>query len=229
MASDKKSNENNIPWADLSRSERKKMATRESLLLAFQELMLEGDLESITVNHITEKADVGLGTFYNYFKSKTEILDGLFELALDFYNKELDQITETLDDPAEILAASIIFTITKISDVEQFGWLLFDVGLPRDLMRQKVYLRAAQDFAKGISTQRFKTDDVQLTLTMMDGSVMAVAEAIYRKELPKKSTQKVAEFALRQLGVPDDEAHNAAFKKYKKIKLSGFPLKLSEL
>ena len=213
----------------MSRSERKKLATREKLLLAVQELILERDLESITVNDITEKADIGLGTFYNYFKSKSEILDGLYELALDFYHKELDQITVDLEDPAEVLAASIMFTIAKASDTEQFGWLLFEVGLPRELMRQNIYKRAAKDFAKGVASKRFDTDDIQLTLTMLDGSVMAVAEAIYRKELPKKSSQKVAELGLRQLGLSEKDAHEVAFKKYPKIKLSGFPLKLSEL
>lgn len=229
MAGNSKSNEAHTPWADLSRSERKKLATRESLLIAVQELMMESDLESITVNDITERADVGLGTFYNYFKSKAEILDGLFELALEFYHKELDQIVEGLEDPAEVLAVSIIFTISKVCQSDQFGWLVFDVGLPRDMMRQNIYKRAAADFAKGIATKRFDTDDVPLTLTMLEGSVMAVGESIYRKQLPKKSIQKMAELGLRQLGLSEEDAHAAAFKKYRKVKMSGFPLKLSEL
>lgn len=213
----------------LSRGERKKLLTRENLLVAIQELLLERNLEEITVNDITERADIGLGTFYNYFKSKKEVIDGLFQLALDYYHKELNQITDTLEDPAEILAASIVFTIQRISETSQLGWLLFDAGLAQDVFRQSIYQRAYKDFQLAIEMDRFAMDNVGLNLIMLEGSVMAVAEAIYRKTLPKKSVYEVAEICLRQLGLEAKEAKRIAAKRYPKVAMAGFPMKLTEL
>lgn len=215
--------------AQLSRQERKKLLTRENLLIAAQELMLERSLEDISVNDITERADVGLGTFYNYFKTKKDVLDDLFELALNFYHKELDQITENLQDPAEILAASIIYTTQKASDTSQFGWFIFDIGFPRDVFRQNIYQRAFVDFERAINQQRFSTQDVPLALIMLEGSVMSVAESIYRGVLPKKAVFQLAEMCLRQLGLDPKDAKAVANKKYPKVKMASFPLRLTEL
>lgn len=215
--------------AGLSRGQRKKLLTRENLLIAVQELLLERDLDDITVNDITERADIGLGTFYNYFKSKKEVVDGLFQLALDHYHKELNQITDALEDPAEILAASIVFTILRISDTSQLGWLLFDAGLARDMFRQNIYQRAYKDFQRAMELNRFATDNIALNLVMLEGSVMAVAESIYRKSLPKKSVYEVAEICLRQLGLDAKEAKQIAAKRYPKVAIAGFPMKLTEL
>lgn len=42
--------------------------------------------ENITVAEICEAAHVSVGSFYNYFKSKHEILDRIFKLADDYFS-----------------------------------------------------------------------------------------------------------------------------------------------
>ena len=54
------------------RRERKKLATRQSLHRAATELVEERGLANVTVEAITERADVAVRTFFNYFPSKEE-------------------------------------------------------------------------------------------------------------------------------------------------------------
>ena len=52
------------------RRERKAEQTRRRILEAAQKQMALGGPESITIQVVTEGADIGQGTFYNYFETK---------------------------------------------------------------------------------------------------------------------------------------------------------------
>ena len=58
------------------RRERKKLATRQALMDAALRLVADRGLEQVTVEDISEAADVATRTFFNYFSSKEEALLG---------------------------------------------------------------------------------------------------------------------------------------------------------
>jgi AcrR family transcriptional regulator len=62
--------------APAGRRDRKKAETREALRWAALQLALEHGYEQLTVEAITEAADVSLRTFFNYFSSKDDALLG---------------------------------------------------------------------------------------------------------------------------------------------------------
>lgn len=66
-----------------SRRERKKSETRQRLLDAAWRLFQEQGYEHTTVAQITEAADVGKGTFFNYFETKDEIVDQIALWRID--------------------------------------------------------------------------------------------------------------------------------------------------
>ena len=68
--------------AELSRRERKKEETRRRIFEAAIELFRTKGFEPTTVDEITEKADVGRGTFFNYFPRKESVLAYLSEERL---------------------------------------------------------------------------------------------------------------------------------------------------
>ena len=61
------------------RRERRKAETREKLFRTAMRLFAERGLYETTTEDITEAADVGLGTFFNYFPSKHHVLTVLSE------------------------------------------------------------------------------------------------------------------------------------------------------
>jgi AcrR family transcriptional regulator len=73
----------------LSRRERKKKETRQSLLEAALALFRDQGYEATTIEQITERADVAKGTFFNYFPSKQALLG---DLAM----WRLEQLSEAL-------------------------------------------------------------------------------------------------------------------------------------
>lgn len=84
----------------LSRRDRRRAETRERIFDAAMKLLSEREFESITVETITEAADVGKGTFFNYFKNKEAIVGYYFE-------KQLALLQEAIDSSSEKLAVSL--------------------------------------------------------------------------------------------------------------------------
>ncbi len=71
------------------RRERRKSEIREKLILAALELFGSRGFQQTTVEDITEAADVGKGTFFNYFPSKEHVLGALAEIQIRRLNDGL--------------------------------------------------------------------------------------------------------------------------------------------
>src|SRR5262245_5364195 len=71
-----------IPSLPVSRRERKRVETRERIFRAALRLFAHRGFSETTVEDITEAADVGKGTFFNYFPSKEHVFAVLHEIQL---------------------------------------------------------------------------------------------------------------------------------------------------
>jgi AcrR family transcriptional regulator len=69
------------------RRERKRTQTRERIFRAAMEQFGQRGFFNTTVEDITEAADVGKGTFFNYFPSKEEVFSVLYEIQLKKVNE----------------------------------------------------------------------------------------------------------------------------------------------
>ena len=58
---------------------RRQRRNRTALIEAAREIMSEKGVDSATMLEIAERADVGAGTVYNYFKSKDELAIAVLE------------------------------------------------------------------------------------------------------------------------------------------------------
>ncbi|HLJ57499.1 MAG TPA: TetR/AcrR family transcriptional regulator [Chthonomonadaceae bacterium] len=85
----------------LSRRDRRRAETRERLYSAAIGLLSQVEYDSVTVEMITEAADVGKGTFFNYFRNKDAVVSYHFDV-------QLRMLTEALqaERPAQAPAAS---------------------------------------------------------------------------------------------------------------------------
>jgi AcrR family transcriptional regulator len=99
----------------IGRRDRKKQQTRTALVDAALRLAAERGLANVTVDDITEAADVSSRTFFNYFSSKDEaILDGHL-----VGTREVAAILGTLVPDMPVLAAlrlSLNFAIAQIEE-----------------------------------------------------------------------------------------------------------------
>jgi AcrR family transcriptional regulator len=71
------------PQAAPGRRERRRLETREKIFRAAMQLFAERGFSQTTTEDITEAADVGQGTFFNYFPTKQHVLTVLSEKQME--------------------------------------------------------------------------------------------------------------------------------------------------
>ena len=74
----------------MGRRERKAAETRLKLFRSALQLFAERGFQNVTVEDITEAADFGKGTFFNYFKSKDQVLSVMAEIQLGKVREALE-------------------------------------------------------------------------------------------------------------------------------------------
>lgn len=75
----------NVP----NRNERRKLKTKENLRNAAIQTFLEVGFINTTVHDIMERADLGYGTFYQYYKSKQDVIVELSDEAMETIKKDV--------------------------------------------------------------------------------------------------------------------------------------------
>ncbi len=91
----------------VSRRERKKQETKDSILHAARYLFEKKGFENTSVEEITDQADVSKGTFFNHFTSKDSLLTGIAEEEVEdilfFAAEELSGCSGSIDKIRMIL------------------------------------------------------------------------------------------------------------------------------
>ncbi|MBP2633238.1 MAG: putative TetR family transcriptional regulator, partial [Firmicutes bacterium] len=76
----------------INRRERKKINSKKAIVDAAVKLFSQKGYQETAVADIMNEADLGIGTFYNYFQSKEEILKSLLSEIVE----EINAFYETL-------------------------------------------------------------------------------------------------------------------------------------
>ncbi|MDO8330625.1 MAG: TetR/AcrR family transcriptional regulator [Fluviicoccus sp.] len=189
---------------------RKRDRTRERLLTAAQELLLEGGFTMLGIQPLTERADVALGTIYNYFRTREEVADAVVEILISAFLRSMERITHGLTDPAEIMAASIRQTLFWMKPGNTFGRMLFLSGLPMTRYVYQTRQGFTRDMKEGIVAGRFTVAQEPVISSMIAGGVLAVLMDLFLGQVESEVIEQVAEQALMMLGLPPEEAQRIA-------------------
>ncbi|PTQ89508.1 TetR/AcrR family transcriptional regulator [Agitococcus lubricus] len=189
---------------------RKRDRTREKLLIAAQELLLEGGFAALGIQQLTERAEVALGTIYNYFRTREEVADAVVEMLTNSFLQAMTKITDGLTDPAEIMSASIRQTLYWMQPHSEFGRMLFLSGLPMTRYVYQTRQGFHNDMQLGISQGRFKVNQEAVISSMIAGGVMAVLLDLFLGQVQAEVIENVAEQALLMLGLSTQEAKHIA-------------------
>lgn len=120
---------------NISRRERKKFETEQKLIKAAIGLVSEKGLFDVTVEQITERADVGKGTFFNYFPSKEHLLASIFHSKREQVAMAGDLMREATDVKAA-LHKFVQFAINEPKRTPQMVQSIFSSSLTNPSVRE---------------------------------------------------------------------------------------------
>ena len=199
--------------APMGRRERKALDTRRRMIAAAKAQMAEGGPESVTIQAVTEGADIGQGTFYNYFKSRDELIDSVIIDVVENLGRRLDKLTKNMSDPAEVYAFSLRYLMqTAVSD-PVWGWFMVRLGIAQDGLLGALGPRASRDIKQGVDAGRFKIDDIALASAMTFGSLLAVMHDYLNGKLEGDPSGGYAAALLRMAGLSAEEADDISTRK----------------
>lgn len=195
-----------------NRFERRRAETRQALVRAARRILAETGDTSASIQVIAERADVGFGSFYNHFESKTELFDAAVRDALEELGQTFDEHLRGIDDPAELVAAGFRLGARLADSQPELMQILRHRGLGHIHSDSGLAARAMRDLEAGIASGRFTIADPTVALTALGGSLLALVELRFaRPELDGDETaSNLAEMLLRMLGVPPEDAHDVA-------------------
>lgn len=189
--------------SDTEQRETKRERTRRALLEATRCLVDERGHERISIQDITERADVGLGTFYNYFDTKTAIFEAVLDEMRAQFQARLDEVRKPIKDPAMIVAVTLTWCFEQAADHDEWKRFLTYSGLPGEHMLHQDPEQCLSDIKRGALAGRFKVDDVAFTQSLIIGMVKHVNREIALGNLGRKAMTDTARHILRMLGLPD--------------------------
>jgi AcrR family transcriptional regulator len=93
-----------------SRHERRRQQTRQLLIQTTLQLVLEKGYDAITIQEITDQADLGRGTFYIHFKDKEEVVwTAIQEMILEMEKEAHKRYAQVLPPQVEFYGLLNIF------------------------------------------------------------------------------------------------------------------------
>ena len=106
------------------RREQKKQLTRQAIIKAAAAEFSRRGVTDTTVAHIMERSGLGIGTFYNYFGSKDEVLLEMMRSPLRAVGEQMRELKERQAAATETLAA-LSATVARFIDENRFVLQLF--------------------------------------------------------------------------------------------------------
>jgi AcrR family transcriptional regulator len=195
-----------------SRLERRKAQTRQKLVDAARAMLADGRAQTASIQDITEAADVGFGSFYNHFESKSALFDAAVEDALEEIGQVLDRLSSDVTDPALAFARSVRFAARFTRTGREAGQILVHHGMAYMDSERGLAPRALHDINNGIATGRFRVANARLALATIAGSLLAMMYISLTDPdlVDDAACDQLAEQLLRMLGVPPAEARKLA-------------------
>lgn len=179
--------------------------TRQALLKAGHELIVEKSVSGLRIAEITERADVALGSFYNHFATE-ELVEAVVANALASLASEIIPADPGAIDPAVAAIAALRRFIRLAYEDEPFSRLL--VNLSRG---EEVFLAAISPFAhtaleRTAAAGTFEIEDVDVAVATTVGGGLSLIRQILEGQIGPGADAVYARAVLRGFGVNSRQA-----------------------
>jgi AcrR family transcriptional regulator len=177
---------------------------------AARRLIARKAIEGTPIAEITEEADVAVGSFYNHFASKDELLQTVVHDSMETHGAAVDRMVARMDDPAEVVAASVRLTVRKVDSDPIWGWAVVRTDPLVPQVKEGLGRRLARDLRRGFRAGRFAAHHEQTIVAAIGGAVLAVMRGKLLGELPADADRHLAMELLCLLGLRPEEASEIA-------------------
>ena len=197
----------------MPRPDRRRARTRGALVEAGVRLFSRRPIEAVSVDEITETADIAKGSFYNHFSDKDELGREVSRHVREEVEARVTAANEDIADAAVRVARALyvfsLYSLDKPDRARALSRLHAGATLPHAPSNRG--LRA--DLESGLNSGRFSSFALETGLMGVIATVQITMSRILDPAAPRlgeKALTDIAAFLLRGLGLSNAAARKAA-------------------
>lgn len=195
------------------RTQARQARTRQRLREVGHDLFATVGVDACTIQQITDAADIGFGTFYNYYDTKEDLADEVLACLIDNIGQLNDAITAELGetDPVRIVANSVRTVIREFIANPVFHWWVDRLVLMVDRMRVGFAVYGIRDIERAVASGDYHliANDAELAWSQLIWLTAAAARDILAGVHDPSQVADLTEGVLRVMGVDPAVAHDA--------------------
>lgn len=194
-----------------SRYDRRRARTRGVLLAAGRHLIAANGVASLKIQDITEQADVGLGSFYNHFANKEELVEAVVEDSLaEMASTAGINESNRHQDPAVTTGLAVLRIVGMAFDDPDLARVLVHLDHSDLVYSRAMGPQATAVVEAGVEAGRFVVPDVDVVVHNVVAGSLALIRRILDGEHDESVIAVQAELSLRLLGLGVAEAAEIA-------------------
>jgi AcrR family transcriptional regulator len=186
--------------------------TRDALVDGALRLFALKGIDATAIHEIAEEAGVSNGSFYNYFRTREDIVDAGVRLLAKRLTDDISASYADIDDPAERVAiGSRRFMLRALTD-PAWGAAVLRVWNNTPLMAKRISEAAMGDLRAGKRKGRFTYSNERAAIDLLQGTVLAGMRSMLEGNAGEAHARATTAMILQGLGVSAKEATTIAEK-----------------
>lgn len=198
----------------MTRTERKKAETRQRIMQAAYEIMSENGIDTTSIAHIANVADIGFGTFYNYFEDKNDLASQVLDCVITDLGRRNDCATENLKkvEPEAVQAISIRLTMREMLTNVMWHWWMRQPDLLVERMRLSFHPFGVRDLKIGIAAGRYNVQesDVETIWSQQMWMIVGGINSMLNHQIDGLNEKKLICTIMRAMGVMPERVQKLA-------------------
>jgi AcrR family transcriptional regulator len=203
-------NEYDLPAPSEGRVARRQRRNRDALIAAARAIMTEKGVEAATMLEIADRADVGAGTVYNYFKSKDELAIAVLETLMHDLALRIQEVTDTFEDPAQVYAFGIRTVLDTATTDMRWAQMLNRSEVIADAMFRMMGPFAIRDLRLASQAGRFEVSNAELVWRLTTHALIGASLAITTGQMPASASDQIIMRLLCMTGIGANAATELA-------------------
>lgn len=184
--------------------------TRQKLLSAAARVLAEHGEAKATIDDFIQAAGVARGTFYNYYSTRTELLDDVWKQIGRDPLHAIQSACSHLDDPAERLVAQARLVLSRASEDPTWGWLVYALSADGEVINKDLLSYPRPDLVAGLRTGRFQFADLDSANDVVVGSVRRALRATLSEARSASYPLAFSTMLLKAVGLDQRDAERVS-------------------
>jgi AcrR family transcriptional regulator len=184
--------------------------TRSLLLDAAVRVFARKGAGAAAIHEIAAEAGVANGTFYNYFRTREELVEAASIRLAEVLDRDIAVSRSAVDDFAERVAIGCRRFIAKAEHDRTWSAALLRVWASSPILKMQAAAGLLADLRGGRRRGRFRFANEQAAIDLVQGTVLSGMRTVLDGHADARHGSLVAALVLRGLGVAADEADDIA-------------------